>query len=293
MDASLPDEKFSTGMHHMSSVAQGCRASALARMAGIGFGLGTQLLFLYAVWGLFWFLHDGGTATSHRFAWRDAVLSLQFAVVHSALLWPANRARLKRFLPEALYGCLFCTATCLTLLTLICLWHASDHAIWQFEGATAIALRWAFYGSWIALLYSLSLTGLGYQTGLTQWLYWLRGESLPRRVFQPAGAYCLFRHPVYLSFLGLIWFTPRMTADHAILTGIWTAYILLGSHLKDRRLEYYLGESYRAYCRRVPGYPGLTFSPLGRWSNSAASIVRPGPNARATQGNSAPADRSR
>jgi hypothetical protein len=277
----------------MSSVAQGSRGRVSARTAGIAFGVATQLCFLYTVWELFWFLHDGGTSTSRNFVWRDVVLSLQFAAIHSALLWPANRARLKRFLPDGLYGCLFCTSTCVTLLTLIHLWQASDQAYWQLHGMFAIAMRCAFYGSWIALLYSLSLTGLGYQTGLTQWLHWMRGEPLPRRGFLPVGAYRLFRHPVYLSFLGLIWFTPRMSADHAILTGIWTAYILLGSHLKDRRLEHYLGESYRAYCRRVPGYPGLTFSPLGRWSNSAASIVSPGPNASATQGNSAPAVRSR
>lgn len=293
MDASSPHATFSTGIHLMSSVAQGSRGRISARMAGIAFGLATQLFFLYTVWELFWFLHDGGTATTHNVLWRDAVLSLQFAGVHSALLWPATRARLKRLLPDGLYGCLFCTATCVTLLTLINLWQASDQAYWQLQGMSAVAIRWAFYGSWIALLYSLSLTGLGYQTGLTQWLYWMRGEPLPRRNFRPVGAYRLFRHPVYLSFLGLIWFTPRMTADHAILTGLWTAYIILGSHLKDRRLEYYLGEPYRAYCRRVPGYPGLAFSPLGRWANSAASIVSPGPNASATQGNSAPALRSR
>jgi protein-S-isoprenylcysteine O-methyltransferase Ste14 len=260
-------------------------------LAGIAFGLVTQLFFLYTVWELFWFLRDGRAVESAGFAWRDAALSLQFATIHSALLWPANRSRLKRLLPDALYGCLFCMATCATLITLINCWQISDQAYWQLQGMSAVAMRWAFYGSWIALLYSLSLTGLGYQTGLTQWLHWLRGEKLPRRSFQPSGAYQFFRHPVYLSFLGLIWFTPRMTADHAILTGVWTTYILFGSYLKDRRLEYYLGEAYRAYCRRVPGYPGLTFSPLGKWPNNAASIVSPGPNASATHGSSASADR--
>jgi hypothetical protein len=74
----------------------------------------------------------------------------------------------------------------------------------------------------------------------------------------------LLRHPVYLSFLGLIWFTPVMTFDHAVLTGIWTVYIFIGSILKDERLRYYLGESYAGYMSQVAGYPGIFIGPLGR-----------------------------
>jgi protein-S-isoprenylcysteine O-methyltransferase Ste14 len=136
--------------------------------------------------------------------------------------------------------------------------------LWDLTGLPAGLMLAGFYGSWIALLYSISLTGLGYQTGWTQWLHWYRGQRLPRRPFQAAGAYHLLRHPVYLSFLGLIWFTPVMTLDHAVLTGVWTVYIFAGSVLKDRRLLHYLGPSYADYMRRVPGYPGMPAGPLAR-----------------------------
>ena len=131
----------------------------------------------------------------------------------------------------------------------------------------------AFGLSWAALLYSLSLTGLGYQTGLTHWLYWLRRQRLPRREFEPRGAYRWLRHPVYLSFLGLVWFTPRMTLDHALLTGVWTVYIFVGSYLKDQRLAHYLGERYRAYQRRVAGYPLLPWGPLGKLRTRPAAVT--------------------
>jgi hypothetical protein len=55
-----------------------------------------------------------------------------------------------------------------------------------------------------------------------------------------------------------------MTADRAILTAVWTAYVFVGSYLKDRRLLYYVGEPYRRYLAEVPGYPGMVAGPLGR-----------------------------
>ncbi len=64
--------------------------------------------------------------------------------------------------------------------------------------------------------------------------------------------YRWFRHPIYLSFLGLIWFVPTMSYDHVLLTGIWTVYIFVGSWLKDERLQFYLGETYKDYRSRVP-----------------------------------------
>ncbi|MFM8475193.1 MAG: hypothetical protein ACKOEO_05285, partial [Planctomycetaceae bacterium] len=100
----------------------------------------------------------------------------------------------------------------------------------------------------------------------------------PRREFQARSLYRLLRHPVYLSFLGLIWFTPTMTFDHAVLTAVWTVYIFVGSILKDERLRYYLGDSYAGYMAQVAGYPGMFFGPLGRRAvpRSPAAADRPG-----------------
>ena len=92
----------------------------------------------------------------------------------------------------------------------------------------------------------------------------------PRRRFKVKGAYRLMRHPVYLCFLGLIWCTPVVTLDRAVLTGLWTLYVFVGSYLKDRRLEHYLGVVYRQYEEQVPGYLFMWFGRLGRLRPSAA-----------------------
>jgi methanethiol S-methyltransferase len=248
----------------------------MQRHLGIAIGLGTQALFLLTVWHLFWFLKGGiNPATQGSGLIINLVLSLLFAVPHSALLLPSVRKRLERFVSPSFYGCFYCVVTCVSLLITFWLWRSSAVVLWQFKAVSKSLVETAFIGSWVALFYSLSLTGLGYQTEWTTWWHWLRHKPQPRRVFQPRGAYQILRHPVYLSFLGLLWFTPVMTLDRAFLTCIWTAYIFVGSHLKDLRLAHYLGDTYRDYQALVPGYPGMALGPLARVRRTPSAATRP------------------
>lgn len=241
-----------------------CVARIGARAIGIVCGVGAQVLFAWTVWRLFLFFRESPPAEVNDFVLRDGLLALQFGVIHSLLLLPAVRSRLSHWLPAAFYGCFFCIVTCGDLLLLIRSWAASPDVVYEVRGTAGAAVQCAFDGSWLALVYSLHLTGLGYQTGWTPWWHWFRNRPQPKRTFQEREVYCIFRHPIYLCFLGIIWFTPRMTLDHALLTGLWTVYILFGSYLKDERLAYYLGTTYRDYQERVPGYPLIGIGPLGR-----------------------------
>ncbi|HEY4311415.1 MAG TPA: hypothetical protein VGN12_18345 [Pirellulales bacterium] len=255
----------------------------MRRTAGILFGLATHGLFAVTVYYLFWFLKGAAPAArSSGSLWVDVLLAAQFAIPHSILLLPAVRQRLTRSIPSAFYGCFYCVVTCVSLLVMFAAWQPHSTIIWQSQGATATAITLAFLSSWGALLYSLHLTGLGYQTGWTPWWHWLRGQPLPARRFEPRGAYLWLRHPVYLSFLGLVWFTPVVTADRLVLMGVWTTYIFLGSCLKDRRLLFYLGASYRNYQAAVAGYPGMLFGPLARRAlpKDEPARNRPGHKAR-------------
>jgi len=236
-----------------------------ARLVGIIFGFGNQILFLITVWYLFWFLRDGAFNTNHDF-WilNDLALTIVFAVLHSLMLAPSTRSKLKAIIPNAFYGSFFSLVTCICLLALFFGWRTSPIMLWNAQGTTLNCIHACYYLSWIALLYSLALTGLGYQNGWTPFYYWLIQKPVPQRGFQTKGAYKYLRHPVYLSFLGLIWFTPRMSLDHALLTFIWTGYIFVGSVLKDKRLAHYIGNPYREYAHKVPGYPFMLIGPLSR-----------------------------
>ncbi len=236
-------------------------------LVGLVFGVGTQIFFLITAWNLFLFLRYGSSTQGSYWIATDTLLALFFAWPHSLLLVPSVQKRLKSLVPGAWMGLIHCSVTCISLWMLYWGWRTVDVYLWRLEGWAAQGMLFGFYASWIALFYSLYLTGMGYQTGLTPWWYWIRSTPLPRRPFVRHGAFRWMRHPVYMSFLGLIWFTPTMSLDHAILTGIWTLYIYIGSYMKDRRLEHFIGEDYRAYGRQVTGFPLIGFGPWGRFRN--------------------------
>ena len=281
MDATMTRHSGS-GKHETETFG---RHRSLRRAIGMLYGFGNQILFLVTVWYLFWFLRDGSISPSQgHWVLRDCALALLFAVGHSVMLVPATRKYLTRWIPQPFYDSTFCVVTCVSLLALFIGWHTSETVLWDVTGYAAMAIRGCFYFCWAALLYSLALTGLGYQNGWTPFYYWLRNEPAPRREFKPRGAYTLIHHPVYLSFLGLVWFTPTMTLDHAALTAIWTGYIFYGSFLKDRRLTRFIGQPYRDYQAKVPGFPLVPGGPLGRRRESG--LPRPIPHRTTTQADS-------
>jgi protein-S-isoprenylcysteine O-methyltransferase Ste14 len=236
----------------------------MIRIVGVTAGLAIHAVFGVMVWYLYWFLKGGQVGDSAQGLWTDFLLALQFVVVHSLLLYPAVRERLSEWISPAFYGLFFCVATTMGLALTMAFWHTSSAMWWEITGPARVAIDAGWYSSWVLLFYSFFLNGIGYQTGFTNWWHWTRGRPIPPRPFNPRGVFRVMRHPSYLSFLGLVWFTPVMTTDRAILTVVWTVYVFIGSYLKDRRLLLYLGEPYRQYLAEVPGYPGMPLGPLGR-----------------------------
>ncbi|HEV8072189.1 MAG TPA: hypothetical protein VGP76_31015 [Planctomycetaceae bacterium] len=226
----------------------------MLRFLGITVGILVQVLFAVTSYYNYVFLKGYPPRAGHwALAW-DAFLAAQFGIVHSLLLLPNVKKKLVQFIAPAFYGLFFCTAACLTLLFTMSQWQVGDWAIWQLAGWPRLAVQTLYLSCWGTLFYSLCCSGFGFHTGWLPWWYWVQQKPIPRRPFQPRGAFSLIRHPAYMSFLGLVWFTPDMTIDRALLVAIWTVYIFLGSYLKDLRLIHYLGDTYREYRARVPAY---------------------------------------
>jgi methanethiol S-methyltransferase len=232
-----------------------------------GFGWAAQATFGLMVVVVFLFLrgYEAPPADGSRLdGLIDAGLALQFALPHSTLLLPAVRRRLTKWIPAPMYGAFFCLVASLSLLLVAFCWRPIGGALWNFTGDSRTLMVAGYCGAWVALVYSLHLAGLGYQTGWTTWRPWIRGEPPPERPFRPRSWYRVLRHPVYFSLLGIFWLTPVMSVDRLMLNLVWTAYVYVGSVLKDRRMVLYIGEPYREYQAAVPGYPGMPAGPLAR-----------------------------
>ncbi len=246
----------------------------MRRIFGIAAGVVTHALFACTLWRLVPFLWGSAPHVVGSLG-IDLLLAGQFGVIHSILLHPATRKRLEPFISTSFYGLFFCAVTCLQLLPMMAYWHSSPLVIWHFTGWGRGAVLAGYIGAWVLLHYALFLNGIGYQTGFTPWWNWVRGRPAARRPFRMVGVYRLLRHPTYLAFMGTVWFTPTVTLDRVILIAIWTTYIFVGSWLKDRRLEYYMGETYRAYEAEVPGYPGMILGPLARIRRRPEPVTKP------------------
>ena len=247
--------------------------ATVGRWGGIAFGLLTHLFFAITVWHVFFFLratHDGFYPGNQ---WGNVALALQFAIPHSLLLHRSVRDRLT-WIPTPFYGCFFTVVTMISFWLIFLFWRQDPVVLWQATGWTERVIQACYLGSWVVMLYSIGLSGYGWQTGWTPWYAWVQGKPHPRREFRIRSAYRFLRHPVYLGFLGLVWCTPTWTWDRVMLTGIWTAYIFIGSVLKDERLAFYMGNTYRAYQEQVPGYPFFWFGPLARRKAPPATVKK-------------------
>ena len=70
---------------------------------------------------------------------------------------------------------------CSGLLLTAWAWQRSPIVVWNFPGVTGWIVQAAYIGAWLGLMYSISLTGFGYQNGWTSWWPWIRGREVPRR----------------------------------------------------------------------------------------------------------------
>jgi methanethiol S-methyltransferase len=65
-----------------------------------------------------------------------------------------------------------------------------------------------------------------------------------------SGVLSIVRHPWYLATILLIW-ARQLDISAIVVNVILTSYLIIGTHLEERKLVLNFGEKYRSYQRRV------------------------------------------
>jgi len=183
----------------------------------------------------------------------DLALLTLFAVQHSGMARPAFKRWLTRYVPEAAERSTYVLLSTACLALLMYFWAPLGGVIWETTSRLAeVSLIGLYLASWVLLLYATFLINHFDLFGLRQVWFALRDRKMPELKFVTPALYRIVRHPIYVGWIGIVWFTPTMTVTHFVFAVGATLYILVGIKLEERDLERAHPE-YSQYKRKVPG----------------------------------------
>ena len=200
----------------------------------------------------------------------DIALLALFAIQHSGMARPAFKRWLTRYIPEAAERSTYVLLSTACLAVLMYFWAPLGGPVWTVASPIGQAVLLALYfASWGLLLYATFLINHFDLFGLRQVWHALRDKPMAELKFVTPALYRLVRHPIYVGWLGIMWFTPTMTVTHLVFAVGSTLYIFLGIKLEERDLEAAHPE-YRQYKAKVPA---LIPSPKRRLVRDAEARV--------------------
>ena len=237
-------------------------APGLGRIAlALSFGLIVHVIFAAAVLAMIVAMFFGmsrslGTVPWPYAALTNAMLILQFPLVHSMLLTNRGGRWLSRLVPGPYGGTLSTTTyamiASLQLLALFALWTPSGIVWWVAEGWELIAMCCLYAASWFLLMKASFDAGAEVQSGALGWLSMLQKRKPQFPDMPTGGLFRIIRQPIYVAFALPLWTVPVWSPDQLALALTLTAYCLFAPMLKERRFEARYGERFRAYRQKVP-----------------------------------------
>jgi protein-S-isoprenylcysteine O-methyltransferase Ste14 len=230
------------------------------RLVALLYGIACHAAFAAAVGAMMYKLYTGlrgGPALSLplAIAW-DALLILQFPLLHSLLLTPRGGRWLARLVPAGigteLRSTTFALVASLQILLAFLAWAPLGPEWFRWSGLPWIVSSLVYASGWLLLLKSMSDAGLDVQMGYLGWWAVFRNRTPAYRAWQERGSLRHTRHPMYLAYALLLWSGPVWSVDHLLMALPWTVYCVLGPLHKEARYLRRHGEAFREYRRRVP-----------------------------------------
>jgi methanethiol S-methyltransferase len=210
-------------------------------------------------------IDSGRTGTLAEALAIDAGLLALFAIQHSVMARQWFKRAWTAIVPQAAERSTYVLFSSLCLLILFWQWRPIGGTIWQVEDETVRGILLSLYGiGWVIVLVSTFLINHFDLFGLRQ--TWMRFRDVPYVPlgFKTPGLYKVVRHPLYVGWLFVFWFTPTMTAAHLVFSVATTAYILIAIRFEERDLVAIHGEAYARYRAEVPM--------LAPWGKSSRAV---------------------
>jgi protein-S-isoprenylcysteine O-methyltransferase Ste14 len=213
-------------------------ASVLAMILAMGFGMSESLGRVPWPWAVL----------------ANALLLLQFPLVHSLLLTRRGGGWLARLLPHG--GTLATTTYAIIasaqLLALFALWTPSGVIWWRAEGTALWLMLTLYAGSWLLLMKASFDAGAEVQSGALGWMSLAANRKPVFPDMPETGLFRVIRQPIYVAFALTTWTVPVWTPDQLAVAVALTAYCLLAPILKERRFSARYGARFEAYRARTP-----------------------------------------
>ena len=175
-----------------------------------------------------------------------------FAIQHSVMARPTFKRWWTRYIPKPIERSTYVLASNFAMILIFAFWQPFGGMVWNVtEGWGRTALFVLYGAGWGTVLIATFLINHFDLFGLRQtWLHF-RGREYTDLKFKATGPYRVVRHPLYVGWIMVFWFTPTMSVPHLFFAVVTTLYILVAIQLEERNLKDALPE-YAEYCEDVP-----------------------------------------
>ena len=180
----------------------------------------------------------------------DVVLFSVFALHHSVFARSAVKLWMTRLVSSVLERSVYTWIASLLLIAVILLWRPVPGQLYEFRGVWAAPF---FAIQCIGLLLTVrgsSALGILDLAGVRQ--VRAAGDSGQAHIaLVTTGLYGFVRHPLYFSWLLVVFGTPHMTMTRLTFAVVSSAYLGLAIPFEERGLIRVFGDEYRRYQRQV------------------------------------------
>jgi protein-S-isoprenylcysteine O-methyltransferase Ste14 len=184
--------------------------------------------------------------------------ALLYGFIHSLIAANGFKHLIYRLLGEGakkyyrLFYSLFASVTLLPVLILPAV--IPDQTLYKVPEPLVYFTVFIQIVSVLLLVYSVLQTGALQFIGLSQAFGLKREDKL-----NTGGLYRYMRHPLYTFSLLVLWLTPTMTRNFALLYAALTVYIIIGAVFEERKLLQTFGAAYQEYRAKTPFLIPLKF----------------------------------